>query len=179
MKIWKWALLPAVLAMAAATAGADEGEKPDGERRGQRDPERRAKMIEKFDADGDGKLNEEERAQARKAYQAMRGDQGRRRGPRGESRPDDPARRPHWGRPCDQPYGPPDLGKLFDRFDKNEDGQLSREEFKALAHRMRGRHAHRHGPPHEGKRGGPRPGGPDGPPPGGPHRDQPAEEDAE
>lgn len=36
---------------------------------GQRHPELRKKVLEKFDKDGDGKLNEEERAAAKAAFQ--------------------------------------------------------------------------------------------------------------
>ena len=48
----------------------------DGERKC-RKKDRRAKLIEKFDADGDGKLNEEERAAAREHIKAKRGKDGK------------------------------------------------------------------------------------------------------
>jgi len=87
--------------------------------------ERRQRMIEQFDADGDGQLNEEERAQARAKRSKQSGKTGREgRGRQGQA-----------GRP----QGPPDPMQLFDRFDKNNDGQLSREEFMTLTAEMRER----------------------------------------
>lgn len=43
------------------------GGKGQGKGKGQSDPERRAKLLERFDADGDGKLDESERAAAKEA----------------------------------------------------------------------------------------------------------------
>ncbi len=72
-----------------------ERRKPTGERRGPLQ-----EMIKKFDKDGDGKLNEEERQAARKAFVARRGAAG----------------------------GRPFLGEILKRFDKDGDGKLSDEE---------------------------------------------------
>ena len=61
--------IPALLAALALLAGpavtAEEGGKPDGE--GHRKHEQREDILKKFDADGDGKLNEAERTTARAA----------------------------------------------------------------------------------------------------------------
>ena len=65
----------------------------------------RAEAIKKFDADGDGKLNEEERAKAREAFRKRQGDR--------------------------QPGGPRGADfrkKLLEKFDADGDGKLSEEE---------------------------------------------------
>ena len=49
---------------------AEDG--PDREKKHRRGGEFHEKMLEKFDADGDGKLNESERAEAKKAHEARR-----------------------------------------------------------------------------------------------------------
>ena len=133
----------ALLLPAAATAQDATDKKPS-------QAERRQRMIEQFDADGDGQLNEEERAKAR----AKRGNQsGRaRREGRGGGGSQGQAGRPQ---------GQPDLMQLFDRFDKNKDGQLSREEFKKLTAAMRerrgaGSQPDRRRAERDGRRGPPR-----------------------
>jgi len=96
-----------------------------------------------------------------------RGPEGRRRGPEGRG-PE--GRGP--GRP-DGPPGPPNPERLFNRFDENQDGSLSLEEFKELTGFMRERMAMR------GPGRGPGPGepgfgrGPGGPPPRGGDFDRP------
>lgn len=54
-----------------AVEAAGRGDCKEGKSAGRRGPrpELREKMLEKFDADGDGKLNEEERARARATFQ--------------------------------------------------------------------------------------------------------------
>ena len=106
----------ALLLPAAATAQDATDDKPNR-------AERRQRIIEQFDADGDGKLNEEERAKAR----AKQGNQS------GKTDREGGGRQGQAGRP----QSPPDPMQLFDRFDKNNDGQLSREEFTKLTKAMR------------------------------------------
>ena len=106
----------ALLLPAAATAQDATDDKPNR-------AERRQRIIEQFDADGDGKLNEEERAKAR----AKQGNQS------GKTDREGGGRQGQAGRP----QGSPDPMQLFDRFDKNNDGQLSREEFTKLTKAMR------------------------------------------
>ncbi len=66
-------------------------------------------------------------------------------------------------------HGPPNPEELFDKFDENKDGQLSREEFMELTKAMRKHHARRgqcKGPRGKGAgRGAPRDGDRLGPPP--------------
>ena len=144
----------------------------DADQSRQRNPEMRQKMIEEFDADGDGKLNDEERQEARETMRQRRGGQdgqGRpgRGGPQG--------RRGQGG----GPQGPPDPNELFDRFDEDGDGQLSREEFMKLTEEMRNRRGGPGGPGGPKADRGPRPGPPEGadrprrrPEGGGPPRDR-------
>jgi Ca2+-binding EF-hand superfamily protein len=148
----KRTLVTLVLALpifAAGQASAQEEERP------RRDGEMRARMIEEFDADGDGELSDEERQTARETMRERRGDRpgsgGQGRGRGGEGRP-----------------APPDPNQLFDEFDADKDGQLSREEFTKLTQATRERRRQRG--PREGRPGGPRPedGADFGPPPRGP-----------
>ena len=113
----------ALLTVSSGVAGEGERDRPDRS-------EMREKMIERFDADGDGELSKEERAKARSEGRGRRGGKG---GPKGEGRMDP--------------------GAMFDRFDADGDGQLSREEFMQLADVMR-RMRERMGPPP--RDGGPR-----------------------
>ena len=144
----------------------DKSPRPDEgrpERAERRDRERmREEMLEKFDADKDGQLNDEERAKARE-YRRENRDDRRPRDERGE--------RPRRGPEGRRPDGPPPSGpgpdgpgpggpgrplpamRLFEEFDKDGNDQLSRDEFERLMRRMR-----EMGPPRRG------PGGPDGPP---------------
>ena len=165
---WAWAL-PLLM---VGLAQAQPGEEPARER-GPRNPEMREQMLKEFDADGDGKLNDEERQQAREVMRERRGGpgqqadrpgrgqgrgQGRGEG-RGEGRAEGrgPGRGPGAGegRPGRRPAERPDPNALFDRFDANGDGQLSREEFLKLSEAM---------PPRRGEgRPGAGPGGPGGP----------------
>lgn len=139
-----------------------------------RDGEHKQRVLEKFDEDGDDKLNDEER---QAAHEARRGDDQRSRGDRrhGERRrgpdsPDGPPRGEHRrgpGRPDGPPdgrFGPPpppmDPEQMFERLDGDGDGHLSLDEFRDGMKRMRPP-----GPPRgfgEGDRGR----GPGGPPDG-------------
>ena len=67
-------VLGVVVALAIVTSAAFAADEADQGRRrmrqGQRNPAMRAKILEKFDADGNGELSEEERAAAREAGRA-------------------------------------------------------------------------------------------------------------
>ena len=123
-----------------------------------------AKMLEKFDADKDGKLSDAEK-EAIKAEFAKRGPKGPRCGKKGP-------RRPHCGAPC--PMGPrPELteeqkaemkAKFMEKFDTDKDGKISDAEKEAIKAEFAKRgpkgprcckKAHRHH--HCGRPHGPRP----------------------
>lgn len=156
----------AVPLLAIGQAAAQEEERP------RRDGEMRQRMIEEFDADGDGELNDEERQNARATMRERRGDRpGRGQARGGEGRGGQGRGGEGRGRgPSDRP-APPDPNELFDRFDENKDGQLSRDEFMQLTNwtrEMRERFAG------AGPRGrGPRGEGVGGPGRGGPRGDRP------
>ncbi len=144
-----------LLAMPALADPTDkEAKQGDGGPRA----EMREKMLKEFDKDGDGKLNDEERAKAHEKMRELHGERGRGEGRRGAEA--------HRG-PGGGPDGPPKLPKpeeLFTKFDKDKDEKLSKDEFMALADFV---HEHMPPPP-PGPPGGPRFGGrgPDGPPGG-------------
>ncbi len=171
-----------------------DGAKGRREGKGGKGPPSPERLFEKFDADGDNQLSREEFMELAKSMQEHRerhrrskGQAGKGSGRRGgppEGRPGPPREgrrdfgsRPELQNPGDRPgppprgkegrrgkgpegHGrrPPNPGKLFDRFDENEDGQLSREEFMELAHSMRERHGRgkdRMGKGRDGRKGGP------------------------
>jgi len=120
-----------VLTVLSAAPTWAEDEAPDRE---SHRAEKRQQILEEFDADGDGKMSEAERATAREEMRSRRGKgKGKKRGSKDRR----------------GPGGPPDPEKLFDEYDVNNDGQLSREEFMKLREAVR--HQRRHG-----KRGGTR-----------------------
>lgn len=125
-------LAAGILFLPATTTNAQEEERP------RRDGEMRQQMIEEFDADGDGELNDEERQTARETMRERRGGGGRGegRGPDGRGQGRGPEGRGPEGR-GDRP-APPDPNALFDEFDADKDGQLSREEFTKLTETRRG-----------------------------------------
>jgi Ca2+-binding EF-hand superfamily protein len=116
----------AVLAPAAATAQDAANDQPTR-------AERRQRVLQAFDADGDGQLSDEERAKARAE---LGGQSDRADRPRGERQGRGP-----------RPDGPPGPDQLFDRFDENHDNQLSREEFMKLTATMREMRQRRAGGP--------------------------------
>lgn len=119
-----------------------------------RGPQARQTALEQFDQDGDGRLSETERQAARESmggrrgaraanrqqFFAQRGGPGRRggRGPRGGFGPAVGVDQP-------PPDGPPvaegtpmrNLEPLFGWFDRDRDGQLSRQEFAELSQFVR------------------------------------------
>jgi hypothetical protein len=137
----------------AGTLRAQEEQGKDPAGRPPRNPEVRQRLLEEFDADGDGQLSEEERQKAREAMRERRGNL-----PGGPGRGAGPMADPN---------------ALFDKFDANGDGQLSREEFAELSKVVRNR-MRQQGPPAggpgragQGRRGGPPAGDLGGPvPPG-------------
>jgi Ca2+-binding EF-hand superfamily protein len=147
-------LAAGMLLLPTGTTNAQDEERP------RRDGEMRQRMIEEFDADGDGELNDEERQTARETMRERRGGGGR--GGRGEGRGGErrggegraPEGRGPAGDRADRP-APPDPNALFDEFDADKDGQLSREEFTKLTETRRG--FMRGGRPQGGR--GPREGG--------------------
>jgi len=138
------------LTMSVLVAGSvwAAGDAPKDGDRSDRRAEMRQKMLNEFDADGNGELNEGERANAREKMRARRG--GKARGAKG-AKGARGAKKGRKGR-----GGRPDPGKMFEKFDANGDGQLSRREFMKLAEAMRA-HRQQRGP---GKLGDARPGGP-------------------
>lgn len=177
----RYLMIPICLMMSVLLTGSAwaEDEAQSNEGRAGRRAEMRQKMLEKFDADGDGELNDEERTAAREEMRSRRGDRanndkakaGKGRG--GKAKGNRGSRRDGQGR-RGGPGGPPDPGKLFDKFDANDDGQLSRAEFMKLSAEMRSQRR----PRVADNRGGPRRDGSrqDGPPPEGRRRferDQP------
>jgi len=135
-----------LLAPAAALAQDVNSDQPNRPNRA----ERRQRIIAAFDADGDGRLNDEERAKAREELGGLGNRSDRPRAARQGSGP--------------RPMGPPDPNRIFDRFDENGDNQLSREEFAKLTEAMRQMRQRRGGGPPEG-RGRARPDDRPAPPP--------------
>jgi Ca2+-binding EF-hand superfamily protein len=69
-------VLGLVIALPAAASAQD------GKKKGERHAKKREALLKKFDKDGDGKLNEQERKAAREFKAKRRGDEGRdRKGP--------------------------------------------------------------------------------------------------
>lgn len=169
----RYFLIPVCLmlsVMFTGSAWADDDTANNEDRAGRRG-EMRQKMLEEFDADGDGELSEDERATAREAMRGRRGGKGKAgKGKAGKGKGGKGKAGKGKGRGQRGGHGgPPDPGKLFDKFDANGDGQLSRAEFMKLAAEVR--------PPRpprgSGKRDGARRGGPprDGKPRDGKPRD--------
>lgn len=135
LKLVRLAAIAACAGFASGTAFADDNkDKPDGA--GKERPSReemRAKMLAKFDEDGDGKLSEAERAEARKAH-------GGKGGPGG----------PGKGRPSRE--------MILKKFDKDGDGMLNDAEKaelkKAMAERRKEGGPGKRGPKGKGRPGG-------------------------
>jgi len=125
-----------------AMAQAEEGGKGKKKKRGNRE-EFRKRLLQRFDKNGDGRLNEEERAAARKArekFQAGRGKKKKGRGgdarrrPNDRRRPNGKGRRPNSDRP--NPRALQQLRRtIIQYFDQNRNGRLDppeRERFLKL-----------------------------------------------
>ena len=178
MKIRTAILSLAVVALACGNAWADDDKKKEG--KGKRG-EMRKKLIEKFDADGDGKLSDDEKAKAREAMKKRRG-QGRSggdkaRGGRGKGRPGGGASADFRKKMLEK-YDADGDGKLNEeergkarkemqkhfkerreamlkKFDKDGDGKLNEDERKALHAEMKKRRGDRKRPGGPGKRPSP------------------------
>jgi hypothetical protein len=109
-----------------ALAAPGDGKKPDR----QPNPERMQKILEKFDADGDGKLNAEERQAARQAREARQGNRPK----QGQGKPGQ-ARRPGGQAQAGGPMRDP--AAMFKQADTDGNGQLSQQEFMGLMQKMR------------------------------------------
>ena len=133
-------LLLTVLILGASRAEQEDSQPAEREDRGAK---LRQRILEEFDADGDGEMNDEERTTAREEMHSRRRD---RQGGDGDA--DGRRRRDNRRGPQDQ--GPPNPSKLFDHFDADGDEQLSREEFLKLTEavqKMRERFGHGEGRP--------------------------------
>lgn len=161
------------------------GQRADRERHGPRSPE---ELFDHFDENEDGQLSREEFKALTKAVHQHHARHGHGEGHRGRSRDEDrpgPDFRPLQN-PGDRPGPPPegrrgrrgdaqgrqqgsreggrrmpDPNEVFDHFDANGDGQLSRKEFRKLAEKMRERREQygRRGQGSDDRRGPPRQGG--------------------
>jgi len=161
-----WAMSVCFLAAGSALAD-DAADKP--RERGPRNPERMQKLLDEFDADGDGKLNKEERTAAREARMAQRAEKGEKGAKKDAAKRG--ARRPGGDRGERGPGGPPrmpDPATLFDKIDADGDGSINKEQFIAFMEKMREERMLGRGPRGEGRppqadrrRGGP-PRGPRG-----------------
>src|SRR4051794_27811217 len=156
-----------VVAMSALAQDAKKEEKKDDKR-----AEKRERMLKEFDTNKDGKLDDQEKQKAREKMREMRAARqgGDKKGAGGKKE----------GRGPEGPGGRhgqmPNPDELFNKFDKDKDGKLSKEEFQELTKavhkhmaqmmRQRGQMEGRHGgggghADFQGRR-------PPGPPPMGP-----------
>ena len=117
-----------------AFAAPGDGEKKPG---GPGGPGREA-MIKKFDKNGDGKLDDGEKAAARESFMKMRGGAGAPGGKPGEGKPGE---------------GGPNREAMIKKFDKNGDGKLDDGE-KAAAKEAFEKMRAAGGKPGEGKKPG-------------------------
>ena len=116
--------------------------------------EMRKQMLEKFDADKDGKLSDEERKAAREDFMKNRPQRPQMPGQPGAQGPQGP-RGPHMNQEMRK--------QMLEKFDADKDGKLSDEERKAAREdfmknhpNMRGpRGGHGHGGWHHGQQGAP------------------------
>ena len=113
--IMTMAVVAALLLGATAVWAEDEPAPP---KRENRHAEMKAKILEKFDANGDGELDEEERAAAREAMGGRRGKKGP--GPKGDK--DGEGVRDRDGKRGGPPPG------IIEQFDADGDGKLNEEE---------------------------------------------------
>lgn len=161
--IMRYLMTPICLVLSVLITGTSraEDDAPNKEDRAGRRAEMRQKMLDEFDADGDGDLSETERTTAREQMRSRRADKSK--GAKGAKGSQGRKRATQRGKGRRGSGGPPDAARLFNEHDANGDGQLSREEYMKLTAAVRSSR-----PPHgPGQRGGPRS---DGPPPAGRRR---------
>lgn len=96
-------LFVAGMLVAESSLFADEGSKKEG-------PSKEKALLQMFDADGDGKLNEAELGTLKQTVGKLIGDKGA---------------------PAKGPAGQPSKEEILKRFDKNKDGELNEEEKQA------------------------------------------------
>lgn len=130
----------ALSVLVAGTAWAQD-EAPAEESSRDRPADMRRRIMEEFDADGDGELSDEERAAAREEMRNRRrnraGQDGE-AGPRGNRQRGERMRRGGAEGRRGGPAGPlPDPSEVFDRFDADGNGSLNRQEFMKLTEEMR------------------------------------------
>ena len=118
MNIKSFAILGLIAAL--PLMGQDANSESENPQRGKRDAHRE-RLVKRFDKDGDGKLNDEERAAMQKFIEERR-----KNGARGGKERKRPSRE-----------------EILKRYDKDEDGKLSEEERKEMKAEM-GKH-HRRG----------------------------------
>ena len=123
MKLFLTAALMGVLALGTQVLAADaEGEGKGKRRRGRR-PWMRKEILKKFDKDGDGKLNEAERAEAKKAWEAKQAETLKKFDADGDGKLNAKERKAaHAARRQEM---------ILKKFDKDGDGKLNAEEQKA------------------------------------------------
>lgn len=132
------ALLHTIIASAllsVAYAQAPEKDGPPPERKGPHGPPK--EILEKFDKDGDGKLNDEEAAAARAAMQAKRAEMEAKYDKDGDGKLNEEERKAlmedNKGKFEDHRQ------EIIKRFDKDGDGKLNEEERKAAREAMGGK----------------------------------------
>ena len=113
------------LALAAITGATAQNEKPEGKRHHPIPPA----VLEQFDADKDGKLNEEERKAAREAMQAKR-EEARKKALE-EFDANDDGKLDENERKAMHAALKAKREALVEKYDSDGDGKLSREEIKA------------------------------------------------
>lgn len=91
----------------------------------------RKQLLEKFDADQDGTLNEEERTKAKAEFEKRRGEFAKKRGAAGRTREARPNRE----------AGRERIREIVAKFDKDGDGRLSEQERAAAKEAMAGKFA--------------------------------------
>jgi Ca2+-binding EF-hand superfamily protein len=136
-------VIAAPLVAGAATYAVAQGNGP-----GAQDAPGRAKMIEKFDKNGDGKLDDAERAERKAAFEAKRAARTQEALARYDLDKNGQLDKSERAAMRDD-----QLTARFQKMDKNGDGKLTLDEFKSGA--KRGEHRHgRHGHGRGRMRGG-------------------------
>ena len=128
----------------AAPPGRGDGP-PDGKR-----AERQQKMLEKFDADGDGALSDTEKETAKEAFQAKRAEHREKKMLKHFDEDGDGLLSD-----SEQAAAKEAHEKRLAKFDADGDGELSREEHKAAREAMKGKRGGKKGKGCDGDKGPP------------------------